>query len=172
MSYPCQGRFILSLTKTLIFTLLANALLVLPTFAADRSLDTVAGRIVVSIANDKCSLSLNGQLLLNLDCVASFLPVFLGKFGKTGPFDQVVVLQESPKGNACNGGPLYLIGMGRNKSSAVFGPVDFCGGRSPVFSKGADSITIIFPGGTPNIGTGHIPDEKWLFHDKKVTKIQ
>ena len=54
----------------------------------------------------------------------------------------------------------------------VSGPLDFCGGKDPVIKHQGEIISIAFPGGPPNRGSGHIPTEKWKYRNGQLKKIE
>jgi hypothetical protein len=66
-------------------------------------------------------------------------------------------------GNACNGGPLHVLGLGKSHHLALPPPIDFCGGADPVIRRSGSKVVIELPGGPPNRGTGHLPGETWIF---------
>jgi hypothetical protein len=144
-------------------------------FAEEKRVPTVAGEIryVRSEKTSECSVLLNDKLILKIDCEGAFLPDVVGDFReKLGKLDELVILQEMPMGNACNGGPLHFIGLSKNKSYRVSGPLDFCGGKAPVIKHQGEIISITFPGGPPNRGTGYIPTEKWIYRNGQLKKVK
>lgn len=86
------------------------------------------------------------------------------------PFDEVVVFQQDMRGNACDGGPLWILGLKRDGSYAMSEPIDFCGGKAPQLSATRDELTIVLPGGPLNRGEGEIPSETWRYRDGEVTR--
>lgn len=87
------------------------------------------------------------------------------------PFDEVLVLQQNGMGNACNGGPLWFLGLNRDGTYRVSKPIDFCGGRPPILNVEHQSIEVILPGGPPNRGTGTIPTERWSYRNGSITRV-
>ena len=143
--------------------------------AIEKQLHTVAGEMRYRL-NDKtheCNFFLNNTPILNIKCEFAYLPEVLSHFrGKIGSFDEVIILQESLMGNACNGGPLHLIALKKSKTFLISGPIDFCGGSTPVIEREGEGISITFPGGAPNRGTGHVPVERWIFVNGQLKKEQ
>jgi len=88
------------------------------------------------------------------------------------PFDEVVLFQQNMWGNACDGGPLWFLGLNRNGSFVISSSVDFCGGREPIIREGANNVTIIIPGGPPNRGEGYIPGETWIYQNGEVKRVR
>lgn len=142
---------------------------------------TVAGMLVFQEVESWCrySVALGNRVILATNCKDSRspfsefpIPAVLKHFGAgPAPFDEVVVLQQRMIGNACNGGPLWFLGLRRDGSYQVSTPIDFCGGKDPVVRPEAGRITIFVPGGPPNRGEGYIPSETWAFQDGNLTKI-
>ncbi len=136
---------------------------------ADDSIETIAGPLFLTVnkATNKCEYKIKEQTILSFDCEYSYTPDVLGVFnGNFNEFTQLVVIQESPMGNACNGGPLHLIAFNKKTKPFIFKPIDFCGGKDPILKGDAKSVTITFPGGPPNRGEGYIPTETWYFNGK------
>jgi hypothetical protein len=139
------------------------------------TLTTAAGELVVFRveSSGRCGITLGGKAILDADCQYHYAPRVLGHFkGGIRPFDEVVVLQDSPMGNACNGGPLWFLGINRDGSHKISEKIDFCGGRDPVVKRGADRVTVLLPGGPPNRGKGYIPSETWVYQDGKVRQLK
>lgn len=137
-------------------------------------LQTVAGTLVLDQDNSgDCRLLLNQQVAQKFNCQAAYPPQVLGHFkGNLGSFQEVVVLQEMPMGNACNGGSLYFLGIRPNKSYQISAPLDFCGGKPPILTRRGNKIVVTMPGGQPNRGTGYIPPRIWQYENGKVTRVR
>lgn len=143
--------------------------------------DTVAGRIEISElprADDgrqAFRVTLAGRELLRTGGgkFEDFpIPEILRRYSQgIAPFDEVLVFQQQMRGNACNGGPLWILGLRRDGSHAVSDPIDFCGGRDPELSATREALTITLPGGPPNRGEGMIPTETWRYRDGKLERI-
>ena len=100
------------------------------------------------------------------------IPQVLRRYAQgIAPFDEVLVFQQHMHGNACNGGPLWILGLRRDGSHAISDPIDFCGGRDPELAATREALTITLPGGPPNRGEGRIPTETWRYRDGKVERI-
>ncbi len=48
------------------------------------------------------------------------------------PFEAVAVFQQFSWGNACNGGPIWFLGIHKSGTFTLSNPIDFCGGPSPM----------------------------------------
>lgn len=142
--------------------------------AEENSVKTIAGDIFTlkHETDSECKFLLANKTILTIDCEDSFLPVVVGDFrGKIGLFEQVLVFQENPMGNACNGGALHFIGLHENGSYQISKPLDFCGGKAPVIKQQDNLISIIFPGGAPNKGRGKIPTEIWSYRNGEISRV-
>lgn len=171
---PITNRNILKVNQLILFLLILG-LFTSKAFAENTSIKTVAGDLNF-IQNDKtleCTVILNKKLILKFDCEGAYLPKVLGDFRKKiGMLDEVIILQEMPMGNACNGGPLHIIGLKKDQSYQVAGPLDFCGGKAPIIKQQEETISITFHGSPPNRGAGHIPTEKWIYCNGRLKKIK
>lgn len=140
---------------------------------ASQTQETAGGRLELGdkTAAGQCPVLLGGAVVLRIDCRTSYPPRVLGRFmGDFGRFEEVIVVQEQPMGNACNGGPLHFLGI-RNDGHEVSGPIDFCGGADPVLTHDGDRLRVTFPGGPPNRGETAVADEVWHYEDGRVTKV-
>ncbi len=122
--------------------------------------------------NDKIVLKTNGE-----DGTSQFsetpVPEILKYVQKEiAPFDEVVVFQQHMWGNACNGGPIWFLGLRKNGSFQVSKHIEFCGGKDPIVKVGVDKITIVIPGGPPNRGSGYIPGETWVYQNGDVRQVK
>lgn len=157
----------------LVLMLLIFIQTVTPALAKEELVNTVAGnvRFTRNEKTSQCEVLLEHKPILKIECEFAYVPKITAHFrGTLGRFDEVVVLQENPMGNACNGGPLHLIGLKKDKSYYVSGPLDFCGGKDPIIELQGEIISITFPSGPPNRGSGHIPAERWIFQNGQLKK--
>lgn len=100
------------------------------------------------------------------------VPTILKHFNAVKPYDEVVVFQQNMWGNACDGGPLWFLGLKRDGTFGVSSPIDFCGGRPPVMKQTAGRIVVTLPGGPPNRGSGYIPTETWVYENGQVRQLK
>jgi hypothetical protein len=143
--------------------------------SAENRVDTVAGELsyVKNKTVMECITSLNKKPILQFDCEFAFEPKIIGDFrDRLGTLDEVIVLQERLMGSACNGGPLHVIGLRKDKSYLVSCPLDFCGGKNPIIEHNEGSISITFPSSPSNRGFGIIPMEQWLYKDGQLRRIK
>ena len=146
---------------------------------------TVAGELKIVQLDEgqlgnKYALILNDNVILRTggDDEGSGFPVFpvptiLQRFRNgVRPYDEVILFQQNMWGNACDGGPLWFLGLNRNGSFFISPPIEFCGGRAPIIRARRDAVTIIIPGGPPNRGTGYIPGETWVYQSGGVRQIR
>jgi hypothetical protein len=121
---------------------------------------TLGDRLVMSTDNDK---PVEGMPIPSI--LASFR-------GDVPPYDEIVVLQQSTAGNACNGGPIWFLGIHKSGEFHITEPIDFCGGPSPVIKRDRRGIVLTFPGGPPNHGTGWLPTAVWVFRGGEAKQIE
>ncbi len=75
--------------------------------------------------------------------------------GPGGP-KSILLLQVSPAGNACNGGPLFFVRVAKDAPPVYSDVFDHCGGPDPMVGAMPDKILINVPAHPPNKGTGVI----------------
>ena len=100
------------------------------------------------------------------------VPTILKHFDAVSPYDKVVVFQQNMWGNACDGGPIWFLGLKRDGSFNVSEPIDFCGGRPPTIARTDGRIVVTIPGGPPNRGRGYIPGETWVYENGRVRQLR
>lgn len=121
-------------------------------------------------AKNQCQLLLAGKPLRRFDCEFAFTPLVLAHFkGGVGKLGDVVIVQEMPMGNACNGGPLHLIGI-NGADPVTMREIPFCGGADPVVARLESKVVITLPGGQANHGDNIIPAEVWTFENGNLSK--
>ncbi|TKR29284.1 hypothetical protein FCE95_14065 [Luteimonas gilva] len=150
--------------------------------ASDTQADTVAGRLEIEAlpraahGQESFRIALAGRELRRTGADADFpdfpAPRILQRYPQgIAPFDEVVVFQQEMYGNACDGGPLWMLGLKRDGSYAMSEPIDFCGGKAAQLSATRDELTIVLPGGPLNRGEGEIPAETWRYRNGKVERV-
>jgi hypothetical protein len=144
----------------------------LPVEPFPRVVSTVAGVLTI-VEPPGCGIMLGARAILVPGCQESIEAV---KHFANGlmPFDEVVVLQEVSMGNACNGGPIWFLGLRRDGTFELSKPLDFCGGKDAVIRPEPGRITVFIPGGTPNRPvnpTDYIPSETWAFQQGQLAQL-
>lgn len=146
------------------------------------SLHTIAGelKIIELEAHCKYKVLLADKIILLTDCQNESneyyatpeptIHTYYKSLTGVGDFEEVVLFQMQMLGNACDGGDLIFLGLRKNKSSVLSNGIDFCGGRPPVITWGADKVTVLIPGGPPNRGKGYIPAETWVYENGRVSR--
>ncbi len=143
---------------------------------------TVAGRLDIEAlpraedGQDVFRIALAGKELRRTGGGADFpdfpVPRMLQTYPQgIAPFDETIVFQQDMRGNACNGGPLWILGLKRDGAYAISDPIDFCGGKSPQLSATRDELKIVLPGGPLNRGEGEVPTEVWKYRDGKIERV-
>lgn len=120
-----------------------------------------------------CLVRLRERVVHKIPCEHSFRPKIVSNHhGRIGRFADVVVIQEQPQGNACNGGSLHILGIGNDDRVAPVKVIDYCGGPDPAFARRGDAVQITLPGGAPNRGDAVIPQTVWTFRNGTLTQDQ
>jgi len=142
---------------------------------------TIAGELTITRLGDDVfagpfRIALDDRLVIRTDndkpVVGMPIPRILTSFrDRLAPYDEIVVLQQSTAGNACNGGPIWFLGLMRSGAFTVSEPIDFCGGADPLIERRGGAIRLTFPGGPPNHGTEPVPTEVWQFKNGKAHQI-
>lgn len=76
--------------------------------------------------------------------------------GPNGP-RSILLVQTTTAGNACNGGPLFFVRVGKEQPPHYSDVFDHCGGPSPEIRADGGKVTISVPAHAPNRGSGMIP---------------
>lgn len=87
------------------------------------------------------------------------------------PFEAVAVFQQFSWGNACNGGPIWFLGIHKDGTFIVSDPIDFCGGPSPIVTVTHDAVHVISPASDGQNGSEPSPEIEWIFFNGKVKPI-
>jgi hypothetical protein len=146
------------------------------------TLHTVAGeiRIVELERNCRYEVTINGKRLIATDCGDEQDPnagaprpeILVYSRLPAKPFSQVVIFQQQMAGNACDGGPLWLLGLRTDGPASRSTNIDFCGGAQPSITVEQDRIVISIPGGPRNRGEGVVPGEDWLYQNDELTRLK
>lgn len=150
--------------------------------ASATRIDTVAGRLeIVELpradhGQEAFRVMLAGRELLRTGSGGEFpdfpAPRILQRYPQgVAPFDEAIVFQQDMRGNACDGGPLWILGLRRDGSHAISKPIDFCGGKAPQLSATREQLTIVLPGGPLNRGEGEVPTETWRYRNGEVVRV-
>lgn len=82
------------------------------------------------------------------------------------PFDEVFVLQQRMWGNACDGGPVWFLGVKNDGTYSVSDAIDYCGGPPPILSVLPEKVTVTGP------GSDVLSPEVWIYEDGKVSQVK
>jgi hypothetical protein len=85
--------------------------------------------------------------------------------GPIGAFDGVAIFRQSNWGNACDGGPIWFLGIHRDGSFSASPPIDACGGAPPRVADDHGVIHLTLPrqGG---------PAEEWTYSGETLARIR
>jgi hypothetical protein len=102
------------------------------------------------------------------------IPHFIAHFSTPGLAAQdVIVVQQDATGNACDGGPLWLLILGKARAPKLTRPIDWCGGPPPQVRAEGAKIVIRLPATPPGgqAGSGGVRGETWVFEAGRLRKI-
>jgi len=135
---------------------------------------TGAGKVeITKLADNKsCELKIKNRVIHQYDCEFSYLPTIIEHFkGNFSPFTEILVIQEWPMGNACNGGAIRFLGIKKKGTYILSKEIGFCGGPDPIVGQSRGKVLLIFPGSPPNRGDGNISTEVWIFENGKTIQL-
>jgi hypothetical protein len=102
------------------------------------------------------------------------IPDFIAHFSTPGLAAQdVIVVQQDATGNACDGGPLWLLILGKGRAPKLTPPIDWCGGPPPQVRAEGAKIVIRLPATPPSgqKGSGGVRGETWVFEAGRLRRI-
>lgn len=99
------------------------------------------------------------------------LPRVLARFRGPAPFDEVLVLQQRMYGNACSGGPLWLLALRSGRMPVLSPAIDHCGGGEPGLDADAEALRITLPGAPATDAQGAVATERWEFRDGTLRRL-
>lgn len=155
--------------------LLVLSMIALPAIAAVTKLATSAGLVEVSRneATNLCSVTWKGKALSAWACEYEYDPNVLRHVKQvSGGYDEVLVIQKSPQGNACNGGRILVFGVDNGSAVQEVGQIDYCGGPTPSVSATSSVLKISWPDAPPNRGSGIVPGEVWAVEKRVLRKLK
>lgn len=88
------------------------------------------------------------------------------------PFTAVAVFQQNNWGNACDGGPIWLLGIYADGRFRISEPIDFCGGPPPVVHVEGTAVQIDIPASRDAQGAVTVPAEAWVFANGKLRRVR
>jgi hypothetical protein len=127
------------------------------------TVDTVAGPLAITQLDEwelgrHFKVSLAGKTILETgkghESENFPFPEIIGRFtAQAKPYDDLFLLQQFDWGTACNGGPLWFLGINRDGSFKRFDSMDFCGGKPPVIKAAKGTVELRIPGDVREIWT-------------------
>ncbi|MBB6600454.1 hypothetical protein [Luteimonas sp. MC1825] len=143
-------------------------------------MQTVAGRLEISPAGtgthgDAHVVRLDGRELLRTGADGAFadfpLPRLVARYRALAPFDEVLVFQQHMYGNACSGGPLWMLGLRRGGAAVRSAPIDYCGGGDPVLQADGAALRVTLPGAPASgVHAGQAP-QRWEFRAGELRRL-
>ncbi|MBJ6981806.1 MULTISPECIES: hypothetical protein [unclassified Luteimonas] len=159
---------------------LAAARFAAPTGGGPMDVQTVAGRLEIApvegtTPGDAHVVRLDGRELLRTGAGGAFadfpLPRLLARFGALAPFDEVLVFQQHMYGNACSGGPLWILGLRRGGAPVRSTAIDYCGGADPELEARGAALLVTLPGAPASgVHAGQAP-QRWEFSDGELRRL-
>ena len=83
-----------------------------------------------------------------------------------GPYNAVAVFQQHNWGNACAGGPVWFLGIGRDSSFHKSAPIDACSASTPIVTVQDGHIDVLLPNADP---TG---SEEWRYSGNAIRRVR
>lgn len=83
---------------------------------------------------------------------------------------QILVLIDSPMGNACDGGPLHIYSKTEDEKFKPLKTIDFCGGHYPSIISGPETFKINTPSIAVDGTSKTIPAETWELKNDELVK--
>jgi hypothetical protein len=164
--------------KAVVGVVLAGIMATVPVgtvLAQTASYQTAAGVFEIKPkGNDgQCRALFAGKVVRSFECKSASTPKIIAHYSfGIGKFADVVVIQEQPMGNACNGGSLHILGVEKSGEHNITAPIYFCGGQDPVVEKKGAKILITFPGGPSNSGSGNARTVMWEYAEGTLVRTK
>jgi hypothetical protein len=140
---------------------------------------TVAGALEITPLeagdSDTHVVRLDGRELLRTGTGGEFadfpLPHVLARFRGVAPFDEVLVFQQQMYGNACNGGPLWILALRAGDAPVRTAAIDYCGGAAPILDASRAVLLVTLPGAPASgLVAGEAP-QRWEFRDGELRRL-
>lgn len=91
----------------------------------------------------------------------------------TASCSALAVFQQTNWGNACSGGPIWILSIGNDRTFHVSKSIDFCNGPAPSVSLRNGTIEIIIPSSVDKGKTDRrLSSEKWRFKDRALERVR
>lgn len=136
--------------------------------------------ITTSIEEDtKCKISIDNVVIYTRDdCEFEYSPSLIF-YARLGNYNDVWVFQDSPMGNACNGGNLRIFERKNGEQKVSYrGEIGWCGGANPKIEVKQSTIIITdeakkpnrSPSGSPNFNNegDTLSKRRFIFENSKI----
>lgn len=127
-------------------------------------------RINTSSENNTCSIKINDELVDSYKCDYSRAPSILNYSYLYEADKQILVIIDSPMGNACDGGPLHIYSKTEDGKFKALKTIDFCGGHYPSIISGPETFIIKIPSISIDGTDKKIPAETWELKNDELVK--
>lgn len=129
-----------------------------------------APHVNTSVEKGVCSIQIDGETIDNYKCDYSRAPSVLNYSYLYEAGKQMLVLIDSPMGNACDGGPLHVFIKNENEKFKPLKTIDFCGGHYPSITSGPETFIIKIPSVAVDGPGKKIPEEIWELKNNELVK--
>ncbi|MCX2717398.1 hypothetical protein OQH61_06590 [Helicobacter sp. MIT 21-1697] len=93
--------------------------------------------------DNQCSISINNKIIYQRTCEFEYNPSLIF-YARLQNWNDVWVFQDTPMGNACDGGILRIFERKNGEKEISYrGEIDFCGGPNPSFELKGNTLKII-----------------------------
>ncbi len=134
--------------------------------------------VASKVEHETCKIYIDNTQVYQRDCEFEYSPSLIF-YARLGNYNDVWVFQDSPMGNACNGGDLRIFERKNATSDIVYrGKIDWCGGENPKIEVKQSTITITqearkpnrSPSGSPNFNNegDTLNKRRFIFENSKI----
>lgn len=123
-----------------------------------------------SVDKGICSIKIDGDTIDNYKCDYSRAPSILNYSYLYEADKQMLVIIDSPIGNACDGGPLHIYSKTEDGKFKPLKTIDFCGGHYPSITSGPETFIIKIPSISIDGTNKKIPAETWELKNDELVK--
>lgn len=98
--------------------------------------------VSTDVKNNQCNIAIDENIIYQRKCEFEYEPRLVF-YALLGNWNEVWIFQDTPMGNACDGGNLRIFEQEYGENGIHYrGEIDFCGGPNPAFMLKRDEIII------------------------------
>lgn len=139
-------------------------------FCCTSSFASEAPNVNTSVDKGICSIQIDGDTIDNYKCDYSRAPSILNYSYLYEADKKMLVIIDSPMGNACDGGPLHIYSKTEDGKFKPLKTIDFCGGHYPSITSGPETFKINIPSIAVDGTSKKIPAEIWELKNNELIK--